>query len=65
MCKESLPQHFKVQGYSGQSVKEKAESGKGVAGEQLFCEPKESPVISKAIKIIVMLKNLRQFVECI
>lgn len=63
MCKESLPQHFKVQGYSGQSVKEKAESGKGISGEQLFCEPKESLVILKAIQIIVI--NLRRFVECV
>lgn len=60
-----LPQHFKVQGYPGQSVKEKAEPGKGVVGKQLFCESAESPVILKAIKIIVMVKNLRRFVECV
>lgn len=46
-------------------LRKKEESGKGVAGEQLFCEPKESPIILKAIKIIVTLKNLRRFVECV
>lgn len=46
-------------------LKEKAEPGKGAVGKQLFCEPKESPIILKAIKIIAMVKNLRWFVECV
>lgn len=60
-----LPQHFKVQGYPGQSVKEKSEPGRRIADKQLFCESTESLVILKAIKIIVMVKNLRRFVECV
>lgn len=36
MYKELLSQYFKAQGYLGQSVKGRAEPGKGVPGEQLF-----------------------------
>lgn len=59
MNKELLPQKSKAQGYSRQSVKERAEQGKGVPGEQLFQELKESPVVLKAVKIIAMVKSLR------
>lgn len=61
--KKTLAQYFKVQGYSGKSFKEGAEPIKGIPGEQLFCEPKESYIVLKAVKIIAMVKNLRQFVE--